>query len=146
MLVKAYRNVKRKTIKMQDYKKLTVWKEAHELTLKIYSLAAKFPPNERFGLTSQMTRAASSIPANIVEGASRNSQKELRSFLFNSFGSSNELEYFLLLARDINYLTEEEFISLSNSCNRVSRMIASLIKNVSETLNVERKTLNSKNG
>lgn len=85
---------------MGDYQKLEVWKAAHRLTLGIYRGTAAFPASERFGITSQLRRAAASIAANIAEGCGRNSDNELARFLRISLGSANEVEYFLLLARD----------------------------------------------
>src|ERR1700739_991661 len=91
---------------MQDFKKLNVWKKAHELTLGVYSETKDFPPEEAFGLRSQMRRASSSIGINIAEGCGRTSQTELRRYLRMAQGSASELEYELLLARDLSFLTE----------------------------------------
>jgi four helix bundle protein len=88
---------------MQDFKKLLVWKKAHELTLGLYGLTATFPRDETYGLTSQIRRAVSSIPANIAEGCGREGNVELTRFLFIAMGSASELEYHLLLARDLKY-------------------------------------------
>ena len=89
---------------MQDYRKLAVWKRAHELTLAIYACTGGFPRDEAFGLTSQLRRSAASIPANIVEGCGRDTNAEFARFLYIALGSANELEYHLLLARDLDYL------------------------------------------
>ena len=88
---------------MADFKRLAVWKSAHELVLQIYRQTAAFPRDERFGLTSQMRRAAVSIPANIAEGRGRDIDRDFARFITMSMGSVNELEYFLILAKDLGY-------------------------------------------
>jgi four helix bundle protein len=78
---------------MQDYRKLTVWQRSHDLVLAIYDATARFPDAERYGLTSQAKRAAVSIPSNIAEGCGRETNNELRRFLFVAMGSASELDY-----------------------------------------------------
>ena len=109
------------------WSELDVWKKAHELTLEIYKQTAKFPSEERYGLTSQLRRASSSIPANIVEGSSRNYTKEYMQFLFQARGSLEEVRYFLLLSKDLNYLKQEEHQQLEKSCEDVSKMLNGLL-------------------
>ncbi|MFI5155705.1 MAG: four helix bundle protein [Chitinophagales bacterium] len=93
---------------MRDYRKYEVWNNAHELVLFVYSQIAKeFPMEEGFGLTSQMKRAACSIPLLIVEGCGRNTDKDFAHFLDISLGSAQELEYCLLLATDLKILEKE---------------------------------------
>jgi four helix bundle protein len=92
---------------MQDFKRLKVWQKSHSLTLKIYYATSTFPDRERFGIISQMRRAAASVPANIAEGCGRYGRAEFRQFLHLSVGSASELQYFLLLARDLRLLTEK---------------------------------------
>ncbi len=89
---------------MKDFKSLKVWHKAHQLTLLVYALTRTFPREEMYGLTSQIRRAAASIPANIAEGSGRRSDGELRRFLQIARGSASELEYHLLLARDLGFL------------------------------------------
>jgi four helix bundle protein len=86
---------------MRDFRKLMVWQKAHQLTLGIYELTANFPRDEVYGLTSQVRRAAASIPANVAEGCGRDGDTELARFLRIAMGSANELEYHLILARDL---------------------------------------------
>src|SRR6266536_1052085 len=93
---------------MQDYKQLKAWQKSHSLVLRIYSATATFPEPERYGLTSQMRRAAASVPGNIAEGCGRGGNAELRQFLYTSLGSASGLEYFLLLVRDLRFLRSEE--------------------------------------
>ena len=93
---------------MGEFTKLAVWKKAHALTLAIYRRTALWPRREIFGLTSQTRHAAISVPANIAEGCGRNSDAELARFSRNSLGSASELSYYVILARDLEYLAAEE--------------------------------------
>jgi len=115
---------------MQNFKELKVWEKAHQITLSIYKASARFPKEEIYSLTNQLRRAASSIPANIAEGCGKNTQADLANFLNISLGSANETEYFLILSKDLDYLTEEQFSILSNSINEVKAMLISLIGRV----------------
>ncbi len=115
---------------MQNFKELKVWEKAHQITLSIYKVSAKFPKEEIYSLTNQLRRASSSIPANIAEGCGKNTQADLANFLNISLGSANETEYFLILSKDLDYLTEEQFSILSNSINEVKAMLISLIGRV----------------
>lgn len=87
---------------MKDFRTLKVWSKAHELTLLVYKQTKTFPKEELFGLTSQIRRACSSIPANIAEGCGKGSDADFSRFLQIAFGSANELEYHFILARDLN--------------------------------------------
>jgi four helix bundle protein len=98
---------------MQDFRKLKVWKQSHELTLDIYKLTVNFPQCELYGLTSQIRRASASIPANIAEGCCRGSDLDFARFLHISMGSASELDYHLLLAHDLNYLQESAYLNLA---------------------------------
>ena len=90
---------------MQDYRKLWVWQKAHKLTLDVYADSAIYlRPPAAWALRDQMHRAAISVPSNIAEGAGRGSNRDFRRFVFNSLGSINELEYDLLLAKDLRFL------------------------------------------
>ena len=82
---------------------LKIWQEAHSLTLDIYGLTNSFPRDERFGLTAQMRRAASSVAATIAEGVGRNTTKDFVNFLYMARGSSHEMMNHLVLARDLGY-------------------------------------------
>lgn len=93
----------------RDYNKIKAWQLADELAIKIYKLTQKFPRNEIFGLTSQMRRAAVSVPANIVEGSARQYQKEYLQFLYISMGSLAELGYYIRLSYEIGYLNKEDY-------------------------------------
>lgn len=115
---------------MQNFKELKVWEKSHQITLSIYKASAKFPKEEIYSLTNQLRRAASSIPANIAEGCGKNTQADLANFLNISLGSANETEYFLILSKDLDYLSKDEFTILSNSINEVKAMLISLIGRV----------------
>jgi four helix bundle protein len=112
---------------MQSFRDLKVWEKAHRLTLAVYRATAEFPSDERFGMTSQMRRAGSSIPANIAEGSVRSSDLDFARFLHTAIGSASELEYFLLLAKDLGYLGLAPFDQLTADVQEVKRMLAALI-------------------
>jgi four helix bundle protein len=86
---------------MQDFRKLAVWKRAHALTLKVYDVTSAFPREEGYGITSQLRRSMSSVPANIAEGCGRGGNAELARLLQIAIASASEAEYHLLLARDL---------------------------------------------
>jgi len=115
---------------VKSFEDLTVWQKSHELVLKIYKLSSGFPIEERFGLTSQLRRAAASIPTNIAEGHGRQSRKDYIKFLFIAFGSLNETRYLIRLAKDLNFLTLEEFGMLVNGYDGVGKMLKGLINSL----------------
>jgi four helix bundle protein len=116
---------------MGEYRSLRVWRAAHELTLEVYQETSSFPPAERFGLTGQMRRAASSIPANLAEGCGRDSDAEIARFARIALGSANELDYHLLLARDLGLLEPAAFEQLGARTRRVMAMLARLAQSLS---------------
>jgi four helix bundle protein len=97
---------------MQNFRNLKVWQKAHALTLDIYDTSRSFPKEELFGLTSQMRRASASVGANIAEGTCRKGDGEFGRFLHIAIGSASELEYHLLLARDLNLLRGADYQQL----------------------------------
>ena len=113
---------------MQDFRQLKVWKRAHELTLAVYCVTAAFPKDELYGLTSQVRRSAASIPANIAEGCGRSGDAEFARFLHIAMGSASELDYHLLLAKDLSFLSPAEYDELAGSVAEVKRMLASPIR------------------
>ena len=115
---------------MRDFKKIQVWEKAHKLTLQLYKLTASFPKEELYGLTSQIRRAASSVPANIAEGCGRNTQVELARFIHIAGGSASELEYHLILAHDLGYLDSKSHTELDISINEIKRMLHGFEKTV----------------
>lgn len=115
---------------MQDFKSLKVWGKAHELTLEVYKETQRFPRAEQFGLTAQMRRACCSMPSNIAEGCGRNSQREFAQFLQLAIGSANELEYDLLLARDLSYLDRDAHGRLRMATAEIRKMLSALLRTV----------------
>jgi four helix bundle protein len=115
---------------LQDYRNLKVWTKAHQLALLVYETTGKFPKEERYGLTSQVRRAASSIGANIAEGTGRAGNGDFARFLHFALGSACELEYHLTLAKDLRLLPAREFQELSERTNEVKRMLTALIAKV----------------
>ena len=116
---------------MRTFQELIIWQKSHQLTLNIYSISASFPKVEIYGLVSQMRRSSSSIPTNIAEGCGRNSNPEMRRFLIISTGSCSELEYQLILSKDLDYIQATVFKELSESVVEIRKMIYSFIKNIS---------------
>ena len=109
---------------MRDFHSLEIWKKSHSLTLSIYEITAKqFPNTELFALTSQLRRAVSSIPINIAEGCGRKTNADFSHFLQMSIGSSSELEYEILLAKDLNYISEDSYNQLSSDVVELRKMI-----------------------
>ena len=120
---------------MRDYKKYDIWKLSHFLTLEIYKITEGFPNEEVFGLTSQIRRASSSIGINIVEGCGRGSDEDFKRFLRNASGSAFEVEYILLLSKDLNYISEEKFLELSPKAEELKMKISKLILKIEEDIN-----------
>ena len=106
---------------------LEVWKKSHELTLKVYKITRNFPSNEIYGITSQIKRSSSSIAANIIEGQSRQHTKEFIQFLYIAKGSVEETHYFLLLSKDLEYISQIEFDELEKLCISIKMMLNKLI-------------------
>lgn len=117
---------------MKNFRELKVWEKAHGLVLDLYKETAGFPVAEIYGLTSQIRRAAASIPANIAEGCGRGGDAEFARFLQIAMGSASELEYHLLLANDLGMLKKESHLALEPRVTEVKRMLATLIKKLRE--------------
>jgi four helix bundle protein len=115
---------------MKDFHKLKVWQKAHELTLVVYQISSTFPKEGLYGLTSQIRRSAMSVPTNIAEGCGRNGDADFGRFLQIAMGSTAELEYQLLLARDLKMLKTPEFEALNTHLGEIKGMLISLIKKV----------------
>jgi four helix bundle protein len=113
---------------VRDFRELKVWGRGHGLTLAVYKATVGFPREELYGLRAQIRRSASSIPANIAEGCGRAGDAELARFMLISMGSASELEYHLLLARDLGYLTSPEHQDLTKQVEELKRMLAPFIK------------------
>jgi four helix bundle protein len=117
---------------MQDFTRLLVWEEAHRLVLAVYDVTRSFPPEERFGLTSRIRRCAASVPSNIAEGSGRGSDAGFARFLHMAMGSASELEYQLLLARDLAYLPAPRHAGLTEALNRIKRRLNALLTRVKQ--------------
>jgi four helix bundle protein len=113
---------------LRAFRELKVWQKGHELTLDIYRAARTFPKDEMYGLTSQLRRSAVSIPANIAEGCARGSGAELRHFLQIAMGSASEVEYYVLLAHELDYLDGSQYEILSSKVTEVKRMLSSFVQ------------------
>ena len=101
-------------LNIKSYKKFVAWQNAHALAVKIYEVSKFFPKDKLYGMTSQLRRAALSVPTNIVEGTGRQGQKELKNFLNIALGSLAEVEYLLEFAKDIDYITDVQYAELDN--------------------------------
>jgi four helix bundle protein len=121
---------------LKDFRDLKVWEKSHHLALLLYKHTQSFPKQELFGITSQMRRAAVSIPTNIAEGCGRSGNAELARFLSIAMGSASELEYLLLISLDLGYLDRIDYKDLDVAATEVKRMLASLISKV----NADRRT------
>ncbi len=113
---------------MQDFRDLQVWQKAHALTLSVYRSSERFSKAERYGLTSQLRRAAASIGTNIAEGCGRGTDPDFARFLQIAMGSASEVEYLLLLARDLSELADEEWRQLNELIAEVKRMLTAFIR------------------
>jgi len=115
-------------MKITSFTDLSAWKEGHKLVLLVYKLTKHFPRDELFGLTSQMRRCVVSITSNVAEGFSRNSWKEKLQFYSTALGSITELQNQLLVSRDVDYLSKENFKQVAEQSIVVSKLVNGLIK------------------
>ena len=111
---------------MRNFKKYDVWKLSHELVLEVYKLTSSFPASEKFQLTSQMQRAAYSVPANFSEGCGRDSDRDFNRFVQIALGSAHELEYFFIMVKDLSYLNQESYEFLDERVNTIKRKLYKL--------------------
>ena len=113
---------------MRDFKALRVWQKSHHLTLYVYAVTKNFPKEELYGLVSQMRRSASSIPTNISEGCGRSSEAELARFMVIASGSASELEYQLLLSKDLDLITLSDYEQLNCDLIEIRKMLNRFIQ------------------
>ena len=118
----------------KSYKELIVWQKAHSFVLTVYSLSEKFPKSELYGLTSQFRRAAVSIAANIAEGYVKKSPTDKIRFFNISQGSLEECSYYIVLSKDLNYITEEQSISLEKLLGETERLLNTYITKIQSTI------------
>ncbi|MGV3585982.1 MAG: four helix bundle protein [Adhaeribacter sp.] len=119
---------------MHKFKELRIWQEAMALTKIIYTATASFPTREKYGLTSQLNRAAVSVPSNIAEGAGRESNKEFLHFLNIALGLSFELETQVLLAHSFGFIADDKFLALAEQIDKTQRMINSFRSSITKKL------------
>ena len=119
---------------MRNFKNLEIWNHGIQIVKQVYKLSQKFPADEKFGLISQISRAAVSIPSNIAEGFERETTKEFIRFLYIAKASSGEFRSQLYLAFDLDYMTKDEFSKLNLKVNEVSKLISGLIIYLNSTL------------
>ena len=110
---------------MQDFKKIDIWKRSFKLSIEIYKATSSFPSHEKFGLGSQIRRAAISIPTNIAEGAGRISRKDFAHFLQIAMGSTSEVDCELLIARELEFIDNNVFTELYKELTEIRKMLAS---------------------
>ena len=115
---------------MQDFRKLHVWHLSHQLVLHLYETTRRFPDAERYGLTAQLRRSAISVPSNLAEGCGRGSNRDFARFIQIAFGSANELQYQLLLSRDLTYLDVDTWKRYDEKVEEVKRMLIGLLSAV----------------
>lgn len=115
---------------MQDYRKLVVWQKAHKMVLLLYSLTKNFPKEERFNLTSQIRRAGTSIPTNIVEGCGRYTKPDFANFLQTAFASAQEAEYLCFLSKELEYFDDRQYQVISAEIGSLKGMLINLIKSI----------------
>jgi len=125
---------------MRDYRQIKAWQLADDLTVDIYKATKSFPKDEMYALTSQIRRAAYSVPANITEGSSRNSHKDYLHFLYIARGSLSETRYFVHLSQRLGYLTKEQAQCLTKQSEEVSKTLVGLILAVEKEANVFTRT------
>jgi len=113
---------------MHKYKELVVWQKAREFVREVYSLTSHYPDSELYGLTSQIRRAAISIPSNIAEGAGKTSSREFVRFLEIAYSSSYEVESHLIISMDLDFISGDKFEEISLKLNEIQKMIYGLIQ------------------
>lgn len=119
-------------MKIQTYEDLFAWQKAYELTKEVYKLTKHFPSSEAFGLTSQLRRAAVSIPSNIAEGYHRSTKKEYRNFCHIAYGSASEVETQLRLAKDLQLAPIEVFENSQQLTKETSKLLNALCRSLNE--------------
>lgn len=117
---------------VKGFRTLAAWQKAYELALTLYKLSRTFPKEETYALTSQMQRAAASIPANIAEGYERKSKKEFLQFLHIAKGSPGEVETYLLLVRDLGYISAQPYSAANALREETARILRGLIRSLSK--------------
>lgn len=128
---------------MQDYRNLEVWRRMHQVTLNVYHDTKSFPSDERYGLVSQLRRAAASVSASLAEGCGRGSDADFARFVQIASGSASEVDYHLLLAKDLGYLSQEAYETHTTELSSIRRMLNALLARLRPTTNHQQPTANS---
>lgn len=115
---------------MRDFRKLQIWKLAFELNKELYKITTKFPKEETYSLTQQLKRASVSISNNIAEGCGRRTDRDFCSFLYNSMGSFKEVENIILIAKDLGYISQSDFLKLDEKFGELGSKLNAFIKGV----------------
>jgi four helix bundle protein len=115
---------------MSNYKNLKVWADGVNFVVEIYKITARYPKEEKFGLVSQMRRAAVSIPSNIAEGATNRSKKEFSKFIRIAKGSLSELETQIIISFKLGFITEKSYNKIIEQSEQISRMLAGLVRSL----------------
>ena len=125
---------------MRNYRELQVWSKAHSLTLELYRVSRGFPREEIYGVTSQLRRAAASIGANLAEGCGRRTRSKLARFVKIAMGSASELDYHLLLCRDLGFMSSDDFTSSAAKLTEVRKMLTSFLSSVEGQIGLKSKS------
>ena len=115
---------------LKDFRGLQVWEKSHQLTLNVYRVTKMFPKEELYGLVSQLRRSSSSVPCNIAEGCGRRGNGEFHKFLQIAAGSASEVEYQLLLSKELGYISDSDYKELLRNVVEIKKMLAGLITRV----------------
>jgi four helix bundle protein len=124
---------------MRNYRDLQVWTKAHTLTLDLYQLSRQFPREELYGMVTQLRRAACSIGANLAEGCGRRTQAELARFTRIAMGSASELDYHLLLSRDLGFVKNDDYQRVSTLLEEIRKMLTSLLNSIENEIDLKAK-------
>ncbi|MGB3850065.1 MAG: four helix bundle protein [Tunicatimonas sp.] len=128
---------------MIDFKTLRVWEVFHEIALQVYKVTKKFPSEELYGLTVQIRRSAASVPTNIAEGCGRHTDPDLAKYLTIAMGSASELEYQLLLAKDLEYVDQDEYETITEKLITAKKMLNTFLQKVRARIPTKRRYPNS---
>lgn len=118
---------------MREYKKIEAWKRSHRLVLGIYALTENFPSDEKYGIISQLRRAALSIPTNIAEGCGRSTERDLVRFMDIASGSASEVDYLLYLAMELKYIDQDKYAAAGGELIEIRKMISGYVKTIRNT-------------
>ena len=117
---------------MRDFKKLNVWERAHNFVINIYKLSKPFPKEELYGITSQLRRAVVSIPTNIAEGCGKHTEKDFVRYLSIAAGSTSEVEYLLILSKDLKFIDESIAFAQITEINEIKKMLNALMMKIAK--------------